>query len=498
MSRTSNAAGFEYPPSLWNKLLPALASEGTTLQSTLRSRFIDAILDRRVPPGTRLPSSRELASLLKISRNTVVLVFEQLVAEGYLDSRPRSGYFVNAQPAPTAAELAAAQTNDSSPDWERRLAPRAAGQKWLERPRDWQQYPFPFIYGQFDVDLFPVDAWRECSHLALAQSEVNLWAADAIDRDDPLLIEQLRRNVLPRRGIEARPQEIMITLGTQNAIFLLAATLVKPGAAVAVEDPGYMDARNILRHYGARVVGVPVDENGMTVAQSLTKCDLLYCTPSHQCPTGVTMTTDRRLAILRQAVYHDFAIIEDDYDAETQYSGHALPSLKALDRSGRVIYVGGVSKTLSPGLRIGYVVGPEQVIERARELRRLVIRHPPANNQRALALFIAQGHNDQLLRRIRSTLAVRAAAITAALHRHLPEFRFVEPTGGSAIWLQCPEGLDTTKLAEEALRRGVVIEPGVSFFPDPAGPVNYMRLGYSSIPAERIELGILALKKSLP
>jgi GntR family transcriptional regulator/MocR family aminotransferase len=302
---------------------------------------------------------------------------------------------------------------------------------------------------------------------------------------------------LPRRGIEARPQEIMITLGTQNAIHLLAQTLVKAGTPVAAEDPGYPDARNILRHSGARVIGIPVDEKGMTVSASLNKCELLYCTPSHQCPTGVTMTTDRRLAILRQAVYHDLIIIEDDYDAETQYSGHALPSLKALDRSGRVIYVGGVSKTLSPGLRIGYVVAPEPVIERVRELRRLSVRHPPANNQRALALFIAQEHNERLLRRIRSTLAVRAAAITSALHRHLPDFRFIEPTGGSAIWLQGPAGLDTSLLAEKALRRGVVIEPAITFFLDPEGPKNYMRLGFSSIPAERIELGILALKKSL-
>jgi len=497
MPRTSNAAGFEYPPSLWNHIFPALAHEGTTIQSALRSRLMDAILDRRLPPGTRLPSSRELAAMLKISRNTVVLVFEQLVTEGYLDSRPRSGYFVTSQPAATPAELPDTLASHIHPQWDRRLPPRAHGPLWLERPRDWQQYPYPFIYGQFDVDLFPVDAWRECSNMALAQQEVNLWAADAFDRDDPLLVEQLRRNVLPRRGIEARPQEIMITLGTQNAIYLLAETLVKTGSPVAAEDPGYPDARNILQHCGARVLGVPVDDNGMMVTSAMARCELLYCTPSHQCPTGVTMTTDRRLAILRQAVFHDFIIIEDDYDAETQYSGHALPSLKALDRSGRVIYVGGVSKTLSPGLRIGYVVAPETVIERVRELRRLSVRHPPSNNQRALALFIAQGHNDQLLRRIRTTLAVRAAAITSALHRHMPGFRFLEPAGGSAIWLQGPEGLDTKVLAEKALRRGVVIEHARPFFLDPDGPDNYMRLGFGSIPAEKIEAGILALKKSL-
>jgi len=162
-----------------------------------------------------------------------------------------------------------------------------------------------------------------------------------------------------------------------------------------------------------------------------------------------------------------------------------------------VIYAGGVSKTLSPGLRTGYIVAPEAVIERVRELRRLSIRHAPSNNQRALALFIAQGHHDQLLRRIRTTLAVRAAAITSALHRHMPGFRFLEPTGGSAIWLQGPEELDTRALAERALRRGVVIEPAKTFFLDPAGPDNYMRLGFGSIPAEKIEAGILALKKSL-
>jgi GntR family transcriptional regulator/MocR family aminotransferase len=201
----------------------------------------------------------------------------------------------------------------------------------------------------------------------------------------------------------------------------------------------------------------------------------------------------RRLQFLDLAQRHRSLIIEDDYDAETQFAGTSLPALKAMDRSGYTIYLSSLSKFFAPGLRIGYIVADAELIERARHLRRLILRHTPGNNQRALALFIAHGHYDRLLTRHGESLRVRAAVIAEALGRYIPTWKFVAPVGGSALWVEAPQDTDMAAIALQARKKGVLIESGGPFFRSADPPVNFARLAYSSIPIELIEPGIRTL-----
>jgi GntR family transcriptional regulator/MocR family aminotransferase len=234
---------------------------------------------------------------------------------------------------------------------------------------------------------------------------------------------------------------------------------------------------------------LPVDGDGLVVDGRLAGCDLVYTTPSHQYPTTVTMTLQRREALLRAAHDHDLVIIEDEYESEINFQGAPSPALKSLDGRGRVVFVSSLSKTLAPGLRLGFMVGPPDFIREARALRRLMVRHPPANNQRTIALFLARGSHDALLRRLTHVYRERWEALGAALDRHLPQCSYRHSHGGSAFWVSGPASLDATALAVRARDAGIVIEPGdVDFLEEPA-PRNHFRLGFSSIPTARIEPG---------
>lgn len=469
------------------------------LQEQLQNQIVAAVLDGQLPPGSAVPSSRRLAAQLGIARNTVVLTYQRLVEQGFLVSRERSGYFVADELAPTArppADVAApGHAVDGTPvdwkpvDWAARLARHPSGQRNISKPADWRAVRYNFIYGQVDPSLFPLAAWRNCSRQALSRSAVDDWSADHVTIDDPLLIEQLRARVLPRRGVRAQPDEILLTMGAQNALWLLASLLLTRQRTVALEEPGYVDVRNIVALRGARLAPVPVDAGGLDVAAIPAAADYVYVTPSHQSPTTVTLSMARRQALLRRAAADDFAIIEDDYEGEMNYVGEPTPALKSLDRDGRVLYVGSLSKYLAPGLRLGYLVGPAPLIAEARQLRRLMYRHPPSNNQRTLALFLAGGHYDSLLARLHRIYRRRWQVLGAALARHLPRAARTPAFGGSSFWVEGPPGLDAAELAARALPRGVLIEPGEVHYLA-ARPTNCFRLGFSSIPEERIEPGI--------
>lgn len=474
---------------MWRQLLPTPARDATPLQVQLRTSLVNAILDGRLPVGLRLPSGRELAQLVGVSRNTAVLVYDRLVSDGYLDARPRDGYYVCG--AIERAGVVRVNTHGllDPPEWDQRARRPEHALRWLDRPAGWRRFRYPFVFGQFDPKLFPLSGWRECSRQALEASAVESWAQDGEGGDSSLLIDQLIRRVLPRRGIAATPDQILVTLGTQHGLYLLAELFCREGTLIGVENPGYMDARNIFARHGASVQPLPVDENGVEISAPLSRCDYVYCTPSHQCPSGVTMSTDRRMALLEHAARQDQVLIEDDYDPETQYIGQPLPALKAIDKSERVIYLSSLSKLLSPGLRIGYIVAPALVIDRLRELRRLMIRQAPGNNQIAAALFIQQGHYDRLMQQTRETLSLRAIALTDALVRHIPDATFSVPHGGSSLWTRLPGRLDLTMLRAACIARGLLFDPGEVFFYEPMTE-PYIRLGFSSISLERIGPGI--------
>lgn len=498
-------------PVLWERLFEKASAPNLSLQGRVRQMLVSAILSGHLPPGMPVPSSRYLADQLRIARNTVVFAYQQLVCEGYLVSRERSGHFVSdtvmeghsgsvadalAADAPVADATAAASREAGGVRWDERLRFRPTRQRNITKPRDWQKQPYPFVYGQFDQDLFPTAEWRECCIKALSVLDIRSWAPDLITHDDPALIEQIRTQVLPRRGVWADAEEIVITVGAQHALYLLADLLVNEDTVVGMEDPGYPDARNIFASHTRHLLPLPVDEQGLRTGTHLLGCDYLFVTPGHQCPTTVTLSMERRAALLAMARQADSLIIEDDFESESRWGEGAIPALKSLDRDGRVIYVGSLAKSFAPGLRIGYIVAPPALAAELRALRRLMLRHPSAYIQRAFSLFISLGHHHSLLRRQSQAYQKRGAELAQALARHLPDFTAIPITGSSSCWLQGPPWLNAAALSEAALAEGVVVEPGDVFFMDGANaPRNFLRVGFTSIRPEHIEPGIARLAK---
>lgn len=471
-------------------------NEHASLQTQIREALVSAILDGQLAREEPIPSTRKMAKSLGVSRNTVVLAYQGLLDDGYLVARERSGYYVSDKAIDTAAppKLAVKQAaSGGNIDWSSRLTMDPAAQANVSKPLDWQSYPYPFIYGQVDHTLFPLAEWRDCARQALGKKWLGSWTNDTWAHDDPLLVEQIRRRILPRRGIMANDDEILITLGAQNALYLLTTLLVGPATRVGMEEPGYPDVRNIFSLRTANLTLLPVDEKGLVPSEALDACDLVFTTPSHQFPTTVTMPLERRLELLKRAAKHDVVIIEDDYEFETNYVNEPCPALKSLDDDGRVIYVGSLSKTLFPGLRLGFLVAPKNIVAQARALRRLMVRHAPNNNQRTAALFLSLGHHDTLIRRLHRAYRSRWEIMGEALKRHMPESSRVPSFGGTSFWVKGPETLDSEVLAQDVAAKGVLIEPGRVTFGVADPPRNFYRLAFSSIEEAKIEPGIRIL-----
>lgn len=487
---------------MWKQLLQRTSRPDLGLQAQIREMMVGAILDGQLPPGVPLPSSRDMAERLGVARNTVVLAYQQLSEEGYLLSRQRSGHFVNPDITRGRAQTPAApsQAQPAAPrrvDWEARFCLHPTQQRSIVKPADWQRYPYPFLYGQLDASLFPTADWRECCMKSLGVLDIREWAPDQITRDDDTLVQQIRTRVLPRRGVWAAADELIVTVGAQHGLYMLADLLVREGTRVAIEDPGYPDARNIFGSRTSQLVPLTIDAEGLPVDDRLRQFDYVYATPSHQCPTGVTMPLARREALLRLADEADLVIVEDDFESENRFEGEPIPALKSLDRSDRVIYVGSLSKSLAPGLRVGYIVGAPALIAQLRALRRLMLRHPSAFTQRAFALFLSLGHHDAQLRRLAMAQRERGAVLLEAMARHAPDCEVVPVTGGGSCWVRLPAGVAAVELAERAREHGVLIEPGDVFFAADPAPAGFMRLGYQAIEAKHIEAGIRELAKAI-
>jgi GntR family transcriptional regulator/MocR family aminotransferase len=324
---------------MWSQLFRISKDRKISYQRQLREMIVSAILDDKLPLDISLPSSRELARHLGIARNTVVLAYQQLIDEGYLVSRERSGYYIDKTmlDGRVRVEPLKFDGEHKPPDWKRHIKFHPSRQRNIIKPVDWKKYPYPFLFGQLDPELFPVADWRECCRQALSVSDIRDVTPDAIDTDDPMLIEQIQARILPRRGVWASRDEILITMGAQQALYILADLMIEQGTRVGIENPGYPDARNIFELNSPNMVSLAVDEHGVVPGKDLNSCEFVYLTPSHQSPTTVTMPLDRRELLLKQAEENDFLIIEDDYESEINFVGEPTPALKSLDGSERVI-----------------------------------------------------------------------------------------------------------------------------------------------------------------
>jgi GntR family transcriptional regulator/MocR family aminotransferase len=467
-----------------------------TLQARIQQMVAEGILSGRFHRGEKLPSSRRLAQHLGVSRITVTLAYTELLANDYLTSRGRSGYYVSDN-APEPPEFGPLAPREDKVDWDRALTRRAHGDSVLRKPLDWPSYRFPFIYGQADPDLFDHANWRLCAMQALGAKDFSALTRDQFDQDDPELVDFIARQTLPRRGILASPDEILVTMGAQNALWLASQLLAGPGRTVVVEDPCYPALREIPRQTGATILPLPVDENGLPPEAVPDGTDVIFATPSHQCPTSATLPRARREALLKRASDTGALIVEDDYEFEMAFLKPPSPALKSLDTDGRVIYVGSFSKSLFPGLRLGYLVGSAPFIREARALRASVLRHPPGHIQRTAAYFLRLGHYDALIRRTARALHERRRVMEAELKAHGLEIAGKGAHGGSSFWMQAPDGSDTAELARTLQKHSVLIEPGAPFFASQTPPRRFYRLGYSSIPAARIPEGVAHIARAL-
>ena len=481
----------------WARLFDLSEQPTLPLQARLRLAVVGAIFEGRLAAGASLPSSRELAGVLGISRNTVTAAYVQLIDEGFLQARPRSGVFVAAEAR--AARAAVAEplgttigTSARAPLWPARVRRSLARRPTLAKPARWRDSPYPFVYGTHDAQLFPTDDFRECCARSLARSQLPHWTPDLETDDVADLVEQIRTRLLPKRGVFALAEEIILTVGTQHAYYLIAEALFDEGTRLGLEEPGHPHARNSFALRQPHTVSLPVDGDGVVV-DGLPPLDYVFVTPSHQSPTTATLTLERRRRLLRQAELDDFVIVEDDYEAENLYAGSPMPALKSLDKSGRVVYIGSVSKSLSPALRLGYIVAPRALVQELRLLRHAMVRHPSAFLQHAYALFLSLGHHESHARRVNQTMQERLAIAAAALREELPDFDFTLPQGGASIWVRAPAWVDAAELATMARERGVLIEAGDVFFTRPPYPCPFFRLRLSSIAATQIAAGIRAL-----
>ena len=468
-------------------VLPEKSSLG--LRDQICEMVSSAIQAQSLSPDKRLPSCRELADQLGVSRNTVFSAYSRLIDLGLLVARDRSGYYVN--PIALAGSEASEPLDHPSSRVNAGPSPvsfDSLGLEPVDNPLDWTTYPYPFIYNQIDPSLFPVDSWRECTRLALKSTTMSTWRDDSVESDSEELSRQLRQRLLSSRGIYAAEDEVLITLGSQNALFIVGAIFANKNKPIAVEDPGYHYGRNALQLSGNNLMGVPIDNEGLIVDKIPAECQLVFTTPSHQFPSMVTMSQQRREQLLKTAAEQDFLIIEDDYEAEMNYFNSRSHSLRSQDTNNRVIYIGSLSKTISPGIRLGFMVAHRDIIRQARIVRGAVMRHAPTIVQEVVALFFQLGYYDSHLRNIERRYKRRWHMMNDAIGAHLGMLERTPTRGGTSFWLTGPDGFNATELGNRLRDRGVLIDIGERYYLE--GDKRSFRLGFAFVPIKKVEEGV--------
>lgn len=460
-----------------------------------------AILAGRLKPGERAPSTRALAASLKVSRATVTLSYEQLIAEGYLEAVIGSGTRVCVQlpdellrTAPVKAQSFSVPTqsiklskygitlDDSTP---------------LEAVEP--ELPINFKSGRPALEEFPIVEWRRLlmRHCRTDRAGLLDYAPDL--RGDAKLRQAICSYLGRSRAVNCSADQIIIINGSQQAIDLSVKLLLDRGDTVAVEEPGYLGARRAFLAQGAKLLPVPVDENGV-IAEGLplkSKAKLIYVTPSHQFPTGAVLSLARRLELLKWAERTGALIVEDDYDSEFRYGSRPIPALQGLSDGTHVIYVGTFSKVLFPALRIGYVVVPESMSRVFARARWIADRHTPTLEQRALADFIGEGHLERHLRRMRTLYEKRRKALVRSLTQQFEgQVEFVGENAGMHLMVRLQTGLSDEEIVRRAAQVGVGLVSSQIYYLGESSSGEFV-LGYAGLSERRIQEGIRRLAKAL-
>lgn len=460
----------------------------------------EAILESRLPPGARLPSTRSLAGDLAVSRNTVLAAFEQLLAEGYIQGRVGAGSFVSRQLPEEALNARKIEGDPARParDPGTPPGPSARGRKLTELPQPGYR-PRAFAPGLPELARFPFEDWARRLAKTWRNPPKRLLIGSEPAGYGPLR-EALAAYLGAARAVRCTPEQVFVVSGAQQALDLATRVLLDPGDSVWVEEPGYPGLIGALIAGGAKAVPVPVDHQGIDVAAGRTlaaRARMACVSPSHQYPLGVTMSLARRLELLEWAKEAGAFILEDDYDSEYRYAGRPLAALQGLDADGRVIYVGTMSKVMFPALRLGYMVVPEHLVPAFAAIRRLTDNHPSTLVQPALAEFIKDGSLTAHIRRMRALYAERQALLLAAAARHLGDRLALAPAeAGMHLVGYLPPGTDDRAVAARARELGIEVTPLAALYqgkPDRGG----LLLGYAGLTQGEIESGVRTLARAL-
>ncbi|HYK82145.1 MAG TPA: PLP-dependent aminotransferase family protein [Gemmatimonadales bacterium] len=457
----------------------------------------DAIVSGRLAPGLRVPPTRVLAHELQVSRNTASAALAQLRAEGYLDVRPRSGTFVRPL-LPDATLVAPRRLSVRAPRVARTpphppLSRQGARVAALAAPS--ASAPRPFRIGFPALDAFPWELWARLTNRRLRHGTRALYGYGALDGYRPLR-EAIAAYVAAARGAACTAAQVIITSGAQHALDLVARLLVNEGDAVWLEDPGYPSARAAFAAAGARLVPVPVNTEGLDVATGMRRAPrarLVYTTPSRQYPLGLTMSAARRLELLQWAARANAWVVEDDYDSEFRYVSRPLACLQGLDESGRVLYVGTFSKTLFPGLRLGYLIVPLDLAEAFGRARGITDWHSPTVEQAVLSDFITEGHFARHVRRMRVLYQARRDGLLAALRQHVGDrLELGDAAAGMHVFAWLPRGVSEHRVAELGLRAGLELPTLSSYATEPPARGGVL-LGYAEFTTAELDRAVARL-----
>ncbi len=462
---------------------------GTALHEQLIDQLRDLILSGDLPPGTRLPPSRKAARELGVSRNVVVLAYEQLQMEGYLEARVGSGTRVQERlPGHLLRPRPSHPGNGTSPppDPPRFSTPGTRLARARPIPLRHGQGPAPFLPGVVAPEHFPHRLW---SRLAgrLWRTRTRELVGYGRPEGDPILRDAIAAHVRRFRAVRCTAEQVLITSGSQQALDLVARMMIDPGDPVLVEDPGYRGARVAFEAAGAQLHPVPVDEDGGRFGETEPvpqEARLVYTAPSHQYPMGVTLTLSRRLRLLEWARETGAWIVEDDYDSEFRYGSRPLPALQGLDPEGRVIYLGTLSKVLAPGLRLGFLILPEPLVEPFRSARTVTDTHSPSILQAILGEFIREGHLERHIAKLRGIYAERREALTEALRGQVGDLgEVVSDEAGLHLTALLPPGVDDRKVSRLAAGEGVEA-PALSDYAIRELSRGGLVLGFGAAPVE--------------